>query len=183
MSRKTLLFHSSLTSTVLIETLNRTIDRERWALFSLSGFKGDRLLLGDIGQDTFRLQKRRYYKNDFARQFYARFTPEPGRTRIEGYFDTPRFAKYFMRFWLVGVVLLGAPIFIMALLDLNRGSHYMSGDLRVGLIVPVGLILFGIFLPRVGRLLSRGEEDYILQFVQQVLVAQPDGQSLSISAR
>ena len=169
MSRKTLVFHSVLTPTILRDTLSRTIDQEQWTLFSLSNFRGERPLLGEIGEDTFRLRKRRYYRNDFARQFYARFTPEAGGTRIESYFDVPRLARFFMRAWLTGAVLIGTPIFLMSLLDLTTSSHYMTGDLWVGLVVPPALVLFGTFAPKVGQFLSRGEERYILQYVQETL--------------
>ena len=171
MSRKTLVFHSALTPTVLTDTLYRTIDKEEWTPFSLSRFRGERPLLGNIGADEFRLRKRRYFRNDFAGVFYARFMPEPGGTRIEAYFDSPRWVRYFMRVWLAGAVLLGAPIFIMSLLDATTNSHYTTGDSWVGVIVPPALVLFGIVLPKIGQLLSRGEERYILQYLQETLAA------------
>jgi hypothetical protein len=171
MGRKTLVFHSALTPTLLTDTLSRTIDQESWTLFSFSGFRGNRPLLGKIGEGTFRLRKRRDYRNDFAPLFYAHFVPEPGGTRIEGYFDSPRFARYFMRFWLAGVVTIGLPICLMSLRDLVTGSHDISGDAWAGILVPCGLVLFGMLLPRFGRLLSRDEERYISQYIQETLAA------------
>ena len=47
--------------------------------------------------------------------------PEPGGTRIEGYFDVQRWAKYFVRIWLAFAVLVGPPIFT---------NHYVWGDLQ-----------------------------------------------------
>src|ERR1700761_3203867 len=152
MSRKTLVFHSSLSLPVLRDTLSRTIDQEQWTPCRLSGFQGERPLLGEIGEDTFRLRKRRNYRNDFARQFYARIMPEQGGTRIEAFFDTPRVTRYFMRVWLSGAALIGTPIFIMTVLDVFTGSHHMTGDPWVGVVVPPALILWGTFLPRIGRL-------------------------------
>ena len=181
MSRKTLVFHSALTPAVLRDTLSRTIDQEQWTPFLLSGFRGERPLLGEVGEDTFRLRKRRYYRNDFARQFYARIMPEQGGTRIEAYFDTPRVTRYFMRVWLAGAVLIGTPIFIMTALDVSAGSHNMTGDLWVGLVVPPALILWGTFLPRIGWLFSRSEERFILQYVQGTLVARVEDPSYSAS--
>ena len=137
----------------------------------MSGYRGNRPLLGEVGQDTFRLQKRKYYRNDFAGQFYARFMPEPGGTRIEGYFDAQRWAKYFMRIWLGFAVLMGTPIFVRTVIDVVTGSHYMSGDKWVGLLVPPGLVLFGTVLPKVGRLLGKSNERFILEHVQNTLAA------------
>lgn len=181
MSRKTLVFHSALAPAVLRETIFRTIDQEQWTLFSLSGFRGERPLLGDIGEDTFRLRKRRYYRNDFARQFYGRFMPEQGGARIEAYFDTPRVTRYFMQVWLAAAVLIGTPIFIMTVRDIFTGSHNMTGDLWVGLVVPPALILWGIVLPMISRLFSRNEERFILHYVQATLVARLEDPSYSAS--
>jgi hypothetical protein len=153
------------------DVLRRTIDKEQRTLFSFSGYRGDRPLLGEVSEGSFRLRKRRYSRNDFAGELYARFGPEPGGTRIEGYFDMPRWAKYFMRIWLTGVALIGAPIFVTTMIDLTRGTHYMTGDLWVGLIVPPALVLFGIVLPKFGPLLGKGDERFILEFVQNTLAA------------
>jgi hypothetical protein len=171
MIRKTLVFHSALTPAVLRDTLSRTIDQEQWTLFSLSGFRGKRPLLGEVGEDTFRLRKRLNYRNDFARWFYARFIPEQGGTRIEACFETHRFTRYFMRVWLAIAVLIGTPIFIMTVRDKLTGTHNTTGDLWVGLIVPPALILWGILLQMFSQFFSRSEESFILQYVQETLAA------------
>jgi hypothetical protein len=171
MSRQVLVFHSSLAPEVMAETLRRSIDEERPKFFSVSGFRGNRPVLGRLSQDSFRLRKRRYSRNDFAGQLYARFEPEPGGTKIESYFDMPHWAKYFLRIWLAGAVLIGTPISVLTMIDLTRRTHYMSGDLWVGLIVPPALILFGIALPTFGRLLGKGDERFIVEFVQSTLAA------------
>ena len=60
-----------------------------------------------------------------------------------------------MRIWLAFIVLVGTPIFVGTLSDVVRNSHYISGDQRVGLIVPPLLVLFGTVLPKFGRLLGK----------------------------
>jgi hypothetical protein len=47
----------------------------------------------------------------------------------------------------------------------------MSGDKWVGLLVPPGLVLFGTVLPKVGRLLGKSNERFILEHVQNTLAA------------
>jgi len=171
MSRTTYVLHSTLTPDLVPDALLRSIDEERRTLFSFSGYRGGRPLLGEVSGSTFRIQKRRYSRNDFAGRFYARFEPEPGGTRIEGYFDSPRWARWFMRFWLGAVVLMGTPIFIKTVIDIARGSHYMSGDRWVGLIVPPAMVFFGTVLPKLGRLLGKKDERFILESVQNMLAA------------
>jgi hypothetical protein len=171
MGRTLFVLHSALTPNAVVDALRSSIDEEHWTILSMSGYKGNRPLLGEVGQNTFRLQKRKYYRNDFAGQFYARFMPEPGGTRIEGYFDAQRWAKYFMRIWLGFALLVGTPIFVRTVIDVVTGSHYMSGDKWVGLLVPPGLVLFGTVLPKVGRLLGKSNERFILEHVQNTLAA------------
>jgi hypothetical protein len=171
MGRKVFVLHSILTPNAAADALRRLIDEQRWTLFSLSGYKGKLPLLGEVGENTFQVQKRKYYRNDFAGRFYGRFAPEPGGTRIEGYFDYPRWARYFMRIWLGFAVLVGTPIFVGTLRDVITGSNYMSGDKWVGLIVPPALVLFGTVLPKVGRLLGKSDERFMLEHIQNALAA------------
>lgn len=171
MSRTVYVLHSALAPTAVGDVLRRSVDEERWTLFSLSGYRGDRPILGEVGKDTFRLQKRRYSRNDFTGHFHARFEPESGGTRIEGYFDAPRWARYFMRIWLAGAVLIGTPIFVETVMDITTGSHHVSGDKWVGLLVPPGLVFVGTVLPKLGRLLGKKDERFILEHVQNTLAA------------
>jgi hypothetical protein len=88
MGRVMFVLHSALTPDSVAEALTRSIDEEPWTVFSPSGYRGDRPLLGETSGNTFRVQKRPCSRNDFAPHFYARFGSEHGGTRIEGYFDT-----------------------------------------------------------------------------------------------
>jgi hypothetical protein len=169
--KPSIVLHSALAPIAVADALRRSVDRERRTLFSLSGYRGSLPVLGEVTESTFRLQKRRYWRNDFAPHLYGQFQPEAGGTSIEAHFDVSRWTRNFMRFWLVGVALLSGPIFVLCLLDLTTGSHHTTGDARVGLIVPVALVLGGILLPKIGRLLGRGEERFLLDFLQQTLAA------------
>ena len=171
MARTVFLLRSAFAPNAVAEALRRSIDEEHWTLFSLSGYRGNRPLLGEVGETSFRVQKRRYTRNDFAGHFYARFAAEAGGTRIEGYFDAPRWARYFMRIWLGFAVLVGTPLFVGTVLDITTRSHYTNGDKWVGLLVPPFLILFGTVLPRLGRLLGRADQRFILEHIQNILAA------------
>jgi hypothetical protein len=171
MGRTVFVLHSALAPNAVADTLRRSIDEQRWTPFSLSGYKGNLPLLGEVTENTFKVQKRKYYRNDFAGQLYARFEGEPGGTRIEGYFDYPPWARYFMRIWLAFAVLVGTPLFLGALSDRVTGSHYMNGDNWVGLLVPPMLVLFGTVLPKFGRLLGKSNERFMLEHIQNTLAA------------
>jgi len=122
MGRTVFVLHSALTPNAVADALRRSIDEQRWTPFSLSGNKGNLPLLGEVGENTFKILKRKYYRNDFAGQLYAQFAPEPGGTRIEGFFDYPRGVRYFMRIWLAFAVLMGTPIFVETLSDVVSGT-------------------------------------------------------------
>jgi hypothetical protein len=168
--KKLIVLQSPMSPSAVADALRRSMDEERWA-FSLSGHKGDQPILGEVTGDTFHMQKRRFYRNDFAPHFYGTIQSSPGGTRIEGRFDLSTSVRGFMWFWLGGVVLMGGTIFVLSLLDVLTGSRHITGDVRVGLIVPPAMLLFGIALPRFGRLLGRSEETHLLEHLQTVLNA------------
>jgi hypothetical protein len=76
-----------------------------------------------------------------------------------------------MRIWLGFAVLMGTPIFVRTVIDVVTGSHYMSGDKWVGLLVPPGLVLFGTVLPKVERLLGKSTQTVHLGHLQNTLAA------------
>ena len=80
-----------------------------------------------------------------------------------------------MRVWLAGAVLIGTPIFVETVMDVATGSHHMSGDRWVGLLVPPGLVFCGTVLPKLGRLLGKKDERFILEHVQNTLAARVEG--------
>jgi hypothetical protein len=163
--------HSALTPESVAEVLTRSLDEERWTVFSPSGYRGGRPLLGEAGDSTFRVPKRRRSRNDFASHFYARFEPEHGGTRIEGYFDARPWAKYFVWIWLGFAVLIGTPIFIATASDITTGGQHTDGEAWVGLVVLPALALYGIVLPGVGRLLGKADRLFILEQLQKALSA------------
>jgi hypothetical protein len=168
---KIVMLHSALAPPALADMIRRSIDQERRTLFSLSGYKGSLPVIGTVSDRTFRLQKRRFGRNDFSPQFHGEFQAEPGGSRIEGHFDISSWVKVFMRLWLGGVVLLGGPIFVLTLIDVLKGSHYMNSDTWVGLAVPPAMLAWGFLLPRIGRFFGRGEERFLLEFMEHTLAA------------
>ena len=186
MRRTVYVLHSALSPNAAADALRRSIDEKHWTLFSLSGYRGNRLLLGQVGENTFTVQKRRYSRNDFAGHLFARFEPEASGTRIEVYFDAPPWARYFMRIWLAGAVLVGVPIFAGTVIDMIAGSHYTSGSIWVGLLVPPLLVLYGTVFPKIGRFFGKADRRFILEEVQNILAArieEPElkrGEALSI---
>jgi hypothetical protein len=167
-----IVLHSALRPEAVVATLRREVDEEHWSLLSFSGWTGSKAIVGKVDGKRFRLRKRRTVQNDFAHRFYGCVQPEGDGSRIEGYFDFPRWIRYFMRGWLVLAVVIAVPIFALTLSDITSGTHLMgSGSLWVGLVVPPVLLLYALLLPAFGRWLGRGGERFILEFMETTLAA------------
>ena len=69
-------------------------------------------------------------------------------------------------------------VFIAAAIEVAKGTAAGGEqDAWVGFIVPPALILFGVALPKFGRLLGQEDEQEILRHVQSTLAARLDGGS------
>jgi hypothetical protein len=115
MKKHLIVMQSPMSPDAVADALRRSMDNERRTLFSLSGYKGDQPVLGEVVGNTFRLQKRRYWRNDFAPHFYGEIQSDPAGTRVEGRFDLADWVRLFMWFWLGGVVLIGGSTFLFSL--------------------------------------------------------------------
>ncbi len=171
--RSVFVLHSPLSPTAALSALRSAVDEEHRTLFSLSGYKGEKPVLGDIESSQFRVQKRRYSRNDFAGHFYGRIQAESSGSRIEGYFDWPKWARWYMRIWLSFAVLVGIPIFAETVWNIGSGKTQWAND-WVGIVVPPVLILFGLVMPKIGRLFGKKDRRFLVEYVQHSLMAQPE---------
>src|SRR5712692_1652178 len=113
--------HTGLSIEECQRHLTEAVDFPRRTLFSLSGYQGRKRVLGWVDNHEFELHKRKYYRNDFAPVFLGALSPESHGTRIEGYFDCPRWIKIFWRFWCASVFLIVVPVFFFVTRDILRG--------------------------------------------------------------
>ena len=174
MSNNLLVFHSILSPDRLRDVLQREADEEHWTIFSLSGFRGNHPLLLNMGVDTFRLRKRRYFEENFARYFYARFEPVQTGIMIEGRFDYPSYRKWFMRIWFSFAILITVLVSLMALSNVFSGNQAMNGDFWIELLAAPSFLFFGLLMFKFGRFLGKRDEEYILQFIQDKLTARTE---------
>ena len=142
--------------------LTSGVDAERLG-FSWSGYAGSKPILGKFRDNSFRLQKRRYYHNSFAPHFYGRLVPFGRETLIEGDFRIHRGVKVFMIAWFSFLILF--TVATLASYISNRGGAKETFDLETA----AGLAVFGVALIKFGRWLGRGEERAILAFLKSTL--------------
>jgi len=144
--------------------LASNVDAERLGL-SWSGYSGSRPILGKLRDNSFRLQKRRYYRNSFAPFFFGRFVASDGGTLIEGEFRMHPFVKVFMIVWFS---FLGVFALIMLISAFARRAD-VQGSAVLGLMMPAGMAAFGVALVKFGKWLGRNEETAIIAFLKSTL--------------
>ena len=81
--------------------------------------------------------------------------------------------QVYMALWLGLVGLLGSVVFVAALLTVLGENVGATGDIWVGLIVPPGMLVFGVGLIWFGRYLARGEAEFLITWLTDVLHAYP----------
>ena len=87
--------HTHLSTAECQARLAAGVDIQKLA-FTRSGYAGSREILAKISGATFRLQKRRTYRNSFAPFFYGKLIAAGSGTRIEGEFKMHPAARVFM---------------------------------------------------------------------------------------
>lgn len=150
--------------------LSEQIDIDRRTIFSFSGFTGKRPVLGRIVGREFRLHKRRYWHNSFGPVFYGRVSADGSGTRVEGYWSMWKIVRIFMGIWLVFVALIGSLVLISFVRQIIADHTLIPEDMWLGLLVPPGMFLFGLLLPRLGAALSFHERKHIVELLEHAVV-------------
>jgi len=140
------------------------MDAERLA-FSWSGYAGKKEILGRIREASFRLQKRRYYRNSFAPFFYGQFAPADSGTLITGEFRMHPFVRVFMAFWFSFL----AVFVITALVLPSRGQQESAGGRAFILLIAGAFAVFGVGLMKFGQWLGNSKQNAIAAFLKKTL--------------
>ncbi len=165
--------HSDYPPNLCLAKLAEQIDVDQFTLFSLSGYKGDKPILGRIAGNEFRLHKRRYWRNSFGPVLFGRVLPDFKGATIEAYWDIWKWPRIFMKVWLAFAIAIGIPIFLVSARDAMRERSLVSNDNWLGLAVPVILVLFGLLFPRIGAALSFHERKHAVELLKNTLMAGP----------
>jgi hypothetical protein len=176
MKKWDIILHSDYSPDSCMAKLSEQIDTDKRNLFSLSGYKGSKPVVGRIAGNEFRLHKRRYWHNSFGPVLFRRATSHGRGSLVEGYWDMTRWTRMFTRVWIIFAIVMGTPILFDSLKCLERAGCKVHGDWWVGVVVPPALVLWGLLLPRLGAVLSFHERKHIVQLLEQTLGAGPTGE-------
>lgn len=173
----TISLKTDLSPAECLRRLREATDAPKITLFSRSGYKGSRPVMAKFDGSKIKLWKRRYYRNSFAPFFFGSIVPDGQGARIEGHFAMDPLVKAFMVFWL-GFVLFGCVSVLMATL-----LHPIRARDWPGLLIPPGMFVFGLALPKFGQWLARSEERSLREFLETTLEAQPGEIAFALSGR
>jgi len=176
MDRLVYILHSTLSLGTLPDTLRQSMAEESHTAFTFSKapFRRGSQFLGEISENTFRIEKRRFNENDYPVEFRGRFESESGGTRIEGYFEEPAWSKRFRKIWWAVVAVAAPAFFLKTIVDVMRGSSLTHNNLWLGLVVPTILVLSGLLAPRIGHTQRKKDEQQILDHLRNTLGARID---------
>jgi len=169
--RLDVVLHSDYPPETCLAKLSGDIDIDQFTLFSFSGYRGSKPILGRIEGNEFRLHKRRHWHNSWGPVLFCRITPYGRGALIEGYWGTWKWPRIYMQVWLMAAAILGMPIFFATLYQLITGKSVIRGDVWVGLVVPPSMLVFGWLLPRLGAALSFHERKHIVELLNRAVIA------------
>jgi hypothetical protein len=127
-------------------------------------------VVGQVTASTLRLRKRIRYNNSFQTRLTATMEPAGRGTLIRGKFALHPFTRVFLPIWFGGVLFFCA-IAIVALVSHPGGSPQGNGNGWMFLLIPLGMLVFGLALVRFGRFLARDEQRFLTEFLRQTLDA------------
>lgn len=144
----------------IVECIGRLRDvvGSEWAFF------GNSLVVGHVGEGSFRLRKRlsKTTYNSFQTYVSGRLSSKGDSTQITCRFGMRWFVTLFMAFWL-------SP-FVLMLISILADS-LMAGRMPdiESLIVPLVFGAFGALLVSIGRIMARGERRFLLDFLRKTI--------------
>jgi hypothetical protein len=131
----------------------------------LLGWFATKPVVGRVSGRSVRLRKRIGYRNSFQTYLMGTLEPHGEGSVFRGTCGVHPLVTAFMVAWFAGVVLLGGAMFVPAL----RGP--VGGGEPFALMVSSLMVAFGAALVWFGRYLARGEEQFLVIFVAEVLGA------------
>jgi hypothetical protein len=176
---ETVTLHSTLAPEAVRETLLRSVSTQGvppsrpWFYQLLRREDTARPVWGVVESGGFRL--RSSSGGAYAPYFYAKWEPQQGGSRIDGYFDLGPIERRSLWFALIAVLAMAAIGILLNTLDLTRGTHFTK-DPQIGIVISILLIPLAVGFQRFTRWLGSRTDDRVLAFLESTLAAKREGQ-------
>ncbi|MDP1631391.1 MAG: hypothetical protein Q8L66_08220 [Caulobacter sp.] len=136
-------------------------DRLRAAIDSDFSLFGDNPVIGAVGDSSASLRKRIRNRNSFQTVMRVKFVDRGAGTEITCRSGMSVFSILFMAVWFGGIGLFAFSTVVWAV----ETSSLVAA---AALLMPLGMIAFGVLLVLAGRLMARNEHAELLAFVTKV---------------
>jgi hypothetical protein len=107
-------------------------------------------------------------------------SPEHSGTAISGVCAMHPLVRIFNIVWFGGVALIGGTVLIATGWNALSSKSAESRDTLLGMVIPLGMLAFGIGLVRFGRYLARNDPRFFTDFLIQTLDARPEAARASL---
>jgi uncharacterized membrane protein YgdD (TMEM256/DUF423 family) len=127
------------------------------------------VILCKFDGNNFRLQQKRSYRNSFAPFFYGEFKQTMSGTEISGEFRMQTSVTAFMIIWFGFLLVIGGTLVCSSLYQLATGhyDHAKNDNPIMGVLIPIGMMVFGFALVTFGKWLGRSEEANMANFLKE----------------
>ena len=157
---------TSMPKEQVVQRLGETLRSNFWQ--SIFPWFGSPVVIGRANNERCRMRYRTWHNNSFQRQLRLSIVSVDGGTALDGEFSVDIAVLIFFAFWLTGVSCF-CVLFLWRLLS----SRPASGESQYWLLMPFGMLLFGVALIRIGLWLSSLSEPRVLEFVRELIGAEP----------
>lgn len=122
---------------------------------------------GKVSEDRVRLYRViPFVNNSFIPIFVGSFKRVDASVVLSGYFSMHLFVKIFMTVWFTGVISGSVLMAIQVYREQESGKAFV---ITPALLIPIIMVLFGIFLVKLGKWFSRNDIAYISRVVEDAL--------------
>jgi hypothetical protein len=149
--KKTFLSHHSMEECHM--RLKEAVDTSFFSYFS------SKQVVGRISKDAISIRKRIRYRNSFQTVLRASLKPSGNGTKLLANIGLHPFVKIFIFIWFGALILIGGLIVIISLSSLTKNTSADIGTI-MGILIPLGMAMFGIALLKFGKYLARDESRF-----------------------
>jgi len=160
-----ILFRSPHSAEECYRRLKESVETSFFPYFS------SKKVVGKVSKEFISISKKIGYRNSFQTVLRASLKPLGGKTELIGTLGLHPFIKIFMYFWFGFVFLIGSTIFAFTLYSIFIKNAPIDIGLIMGILIPPGMVFFGVALLLVGRFLADDESAFIKAFLSDLLDA------------